>query len=70
MKALQPFVESSGFRKFVIAVIVINAIALGLETSPSKATLSLVFHFARYDHQSSEPALRTRSAVSARRGKG
>ena len=35
MKALQRLVESSRFQNFIIAVIVVNAIALGLETSPS-----------------------------------
>ncbi len=35
MQKLQSIVESSGFQRFVIAVIVINAITLGLETSPT-----------------------------------
>ena len=35
MDALKRFVESSSFQNFVIAVIVINAITLGLETSAS-----------------------------------
>ncbi|WP_341650216.1 hypothetical protein [Thauera humireducens] len=32
---LQRLVESARFQRFIIAVIVINAITLGLETSPS-----------------------------------
>lgn len=35
MSALKALVESSRFQKFIIAVIVINAITLGLETSPT-----------------------------------
>lgn len=35
MSALKALVESSGFQNFIIAVIVINAITLGLETSPT-----------------------------------
>ncbi|MFU2488813.1 ion transporter [Thauera sp. WH-1] len=35
MPALKALVESSRFQNFIIAVIVINAITLGLETSPS-----------------------------------
>ncbi|MDD2875037.1 MAG: ion transporter [Azoarcus sp.] len=33
MTALRPFIESSAFQRFIITVIVINAITLGLETS-------------------------------------
>ncbi|HRP95393.1 MAG TPA: ion transporter [Rhodocyclaceae bacterium] len=35
MTALQRFVESAPFQRFIITVIVINAITLGLETSPA-----------------------------------
>lgn len=34
MRNLQSVVESPGFQRFVVAVIVVNAITLGLETSP------------------------------------
>ncbi len=33
--ALQAFVESPGFTRFIVTIIVLNAISLGLETSPA-----------------------------------
>ncbi len=35
MTGLQAFVESRGFTRFIVAVIVLNAITLGMETSPA-----------------------------------
>ncbi|MBM3344357.1 MAG: ion transporter [Betaproteobacteria bacterium] len=35
MNALKAFVESQLFQRFIIAVIIVNAVTLGLETSPS-----------------------------------
>ncbi|MFW9605148.1 MAG: ion transporter, partial [Pseudomonas sp.] len=34
MESIKKFLDSQGFQNFIIAVIVINAITLGLETSP------------------------------------
>lgn len=45
-RGLRQFVESSGFTAFITAVIIINAITLGLETSPAAVALAgPVLHF-------------------------